>query len=173
MQYVLYAACVFLYVRNRPLRQLFRSVSRRQRIVVWVFLVGLFAGQVIRKPRETYPFTNWGMYAGTKDRIAYDEYVGVRSDGSEFAVPIADLVRVRDQHLPWVLLQQAWEIEATGDPEVRQLYEETLRSAWRAYRRRHPDARATTIRVYSVRLDVTEYKGKDQLPRRLRWEIRL
>ncbi|MHC4955393.1 MAG: hypothetical protein ACYTGZ_16190 [Planctomycetota bacterium] len=172
MEYVLYAACVLLYARSRPLRQLIRSVSLGQKIMVLVVLVGLFAGQIIRKSHETYPLASWGMYATPASRISYDEYVGVRADGTEFEIPICDLVRVRDQHLAWLLTAQAWEIEANGDVELRQLYEDTLWSAWRSYRRRNPGDSAAMIRVYSVKFPVSEYKGREAIQRRLRWEIR-
>ena len=171
MSYLLYAVCAAYLFRSRSFRRLVASATRAQKCVVVTVLIGFFGAQLIRKSQETYPFVSWSMYSRTSDHVRFDEYRGVRPDGTEFPLPVAQFVRTRDQRLAWLLVSYARQIERSGDEQLREIYTETLRAAWEIYRLRNPGVAATEIRVYAVDVPIAEYQNRDALPRRLRWTI--
>jgi hypothetical protein len=188
MRYVLYAALA-LFVATRPqLRETFRQLDGRRR----AFVGGLFAliviGHAIHDKELTYPFVRWGMYAKPLLQVEYFEYTGVRSNGSEAPFPISQLVRThttsRALECPTCgkrffdrleYLTREFDALPAG-PErdaVDDLYLRTLRSAWKGYKGRHPEADFHSVRVDRRNTSVSEYRQSRSISRTFVREVEL
>ena len=71
---------IALALKELPVR------SQTTRIAV-VFVVLCAIGQSAKRPRLTYPFDYWGMYAGASPVRSFYEFIATTADARDFAFP--------------------------------------------------------------------------------------
>ena len=113
----------------------------------------LIIGQLSQSNYSVYPLVYWGMYSKVDHSGQVYDYTGIRADGSEFRLPMTDLIRTHSKIFVWRLRSLAREINKAGSGAERArleaLYDEALQSAWTLYRSRalKPDEAIVAIRV--------------------------
>jgi DNA-directed RNA polymerase subunit RPC12/RpoP len=187
-RYVLYSVIIVFFRRRPELRRVLADLDlRRRRYLIVLFTLVVF-GQMSSLKYQTYPFVNWGMYAESGSVVKFVEYRGVRSDGSEAPFPVAHLVRTHStaraiecptcgKRLLWRLRDLTKVMEKTRSKRKRDaaadLYERTLRAAWRGYKERNPDADFESVRMYRNRTRVKDYRAGRPIESTFLWEIEL
>jgi hypothetical protein len=171
MKYLIYLFWITVYARSEPIRRILGELSRKQRRFLLV-LVGLVViGQLTQSKYPVYPLVYWGMYSEMDDLGRVYGFSGVRRDGSEFRLPMTELIRTHSKRFVWRLRDLSRDQRRAGNDEERARleaqYDQALRSAWALYRSRSSGEEIVTIRVRRAEVTVRGFLD----PEGLQWDL--
>ena len=153
MKYLVYLFWITVYSRNSRIRWALDGISWGRRRFLLGLIALLMIGQLSQSTSSVYPLAYWGMYSNVDPSGPVYDYTGIRADGSEFRLPMTDLIRNHSKTFVWRLRSLAREINKAGSEAERArletLYDDALQSAWTLYRSRalKPDEAIVAIRV--------------------------
>ena len=101
MKYLIYLFWITVYSRNSRIRWALDGISRGQRRFLLGLIVLLIIGQLSQSSYPIYPLVYWGMYSKVGHLGQVYDYTGIRADGSEFRLPMTDLIRTHSKSFVW------------------------------------------------------------------------
>ena len=173
MKYLIYLLWIVIYSRSGRIRWALDGVSRGQRCFL-LGLIGLIViGQLSQGKYSIYPLAYWGMYSRVDLSGPVYAYSGIRVDGSEFRLPMTDLLRTHSKRFVWRLRSLSHDIrKASSDRErarLEVLYDAALQSAWALYRSRTPNLAEEIVAIRVRRAVVSTHDFVDA--ERLHWDL--
>jgi hypothetical protein len=177
MRELIYLLLLAALVAARPLRRTFMQLALHQRVILGLLVLLVFGAQMAAFESQTYPFVRWAMYSKNVSGADWFQYRGVRLDGVEEPLPLADFVRVLGKRYAFRLRLLASHVsEAETEAERREaweLYERTLRAGLEVYQRRHPQQRWRVIEVSRCETDLAGVRRGEPVPCDFLWQLDL
>lgn len=188
LAYLLPVVFLVALYRHQPLRAMVSLLPRPHKIFFAVLFLAILSGQIYRSKSDMYPFIKWGMYDDMSHRVKAYQYRGVRADGSEAAFPLSALLRVPKPEFgllcPTCGKRYVWRMRGLGGlrrglppgpelDEVTALYDEMIRSAWRVYQARTPDADFVAVKVSLMTVVTADYIAGAPMDVEFLWRVDL
>ena len=175
---VFFGECVFYgvlmaWLARRPeiTRWLRGDDARYGRLIV-VFVALLIAGQIVADSRKSYPFVTWAMYSPpARETPVFLECHGVRADGSEVVIPVAQLFESLGVRLTRSWLKLAEKVLDETDPGeqivIWRRFDQLVKSMSLEYNRMNPEFPVVEAVVWRVMVPAHDRSKSVEYPREM------